>query len=370
MSRILYRAKSARGDDVADFIEASSAAEAMSKLAGRGLKDIVLMQSPDIAAFNQPLPGMDPQVYARLRAEISEDRSLKAALGRVVRYNASLLAVGAAALAAGLWLRLLPLSLVGGALFVYPFAFFAVKHRHLNNFQALLKSYARGQWEEVRRLAPALRNATDNALLPWDIDVRLACVEAHQGRLDAAVASLEHWRPQIAAKAPGMFEARLASVYSAARDYDTFVRLMEQAAELGRQDPSRMVDVALAHARFGDLRRARDVLDSVDVKLLTPTGQKFVTYVKGILLVREGHPELAIPDLRTATDGFLELSLKSSAGWVALAMSSGYLAVALARCGQRDEAQAVIAPVLPILLVHAEKPLMDALQDDVLQRAA
>jgi len=369
MSRILYRAKTQRDQDVADFVEASSAAEAMDKLVGMGLKDIVLMQSPDLAAFNVTLPGITPQQHARLRAEFMERPGLATALRGVIRINSPILLLGAAGLAWGAWRHFPVTATLGAAALLFPFVAFFWKRRYLDRYQALQKAYARGQWDEVRRLASTLRSVTNNPLLPWDLDVRLACIEARQGRLQAAVAGLEPWKSKLEGKAPGMFEARLASVYFAAGDYIEHVRLMEEAAELGGQDPTRQVDVALANAKFGDARKAEDILDALDMKLLPPLGQKFIALVTGVLGLRAGHAETAARDLKVATEGFLESSLKFHAAWVGLAISSGYYAVALARCGKRSEAQQVVAPVLPILLVHGEKPLLDMLQKDVLEVA-
>jgi hypothetical protein len=144
---------------------------------------------------------------------------------------------------------------------------------------------------------------------------------------------------------------------------------MEEAAELGKQDPSRQVDVALANAKFGDARKAEDILDALDTRLLTPLALKFVALVNGVLCLRAGQPDKAASELKAATEGFLEAALKFHAAWVGLAISSGYYAVALARCGKRSEAQQAVAPVLPILLVHGEKPLLDMLQKDVFEAA-
>jgi hypothetical protein len=370
MSRILYRARTARGSDVADFVEAGSAAEAMKLLGDRGLKDIVLLQSPDIAAFNQPLPGLTQKQHARLRAEFMAKPGLATALRGTTRVNGPILLFGAFGLGGGLWWHLLDMAVLGAAALLFPYAAFFWKRRHLDRYQALQKAYARGQWDEVRRIAPMLRKVTNNPLLPWDLDVRLACIEAKQGNLDAALAGLDGWKPKIAVKAPGMFEARLASVNLAAHDYAGYVRLMEQAAELSGQDPSRRVDVALANAKFGDAAKARDIVEHLDMKLLTPLAHKFVAFIKGLLALRAGRPEEAVAALQASTQSFFELALRTQVAWVGVAISSGYYAVALARCGQRAEAQRAIADTLPILLVHGEKPLMDMLQDEVLQKAA
>ena len=369
VSRILYRAKTSRGQEVADFVEASSAAEAMNKLVAMGLKDVVLMQSPDIAAFNVALPGITPQQHARLRAEFMAKPGLATALRGVIRINAPILFIGAAGLAWGAWRHFPVTATLGAAVLLFPFVAFFWKRRYLDRYQALQKAYARGQWDEVRRLAAMLRSATNNPLLPWDLDVRLACIEARQEHLQAAVASLDPWKSKLATTAPGMFEARLASVYFAAGDYVEHLRLMEAAAELGGQDPTRMVDVALANAKFGDADKAAKILATLDMKLLPPIALKFIALVNGVLRLRAGEPGQAVPDLQAAAEGFLEMALQHQAAWVGLAISSGYYAVALARCGKQSEARQVVAPVLPILFVHGEKPLLDMLQKDVLVAA-
>jgi hypothetical protein len=369
VSRILYRARTARGADVADFVEAASAAEAMQILERMELREIVLLQSPHIAAFNQPLPGLTTQQYARLRADFMAKPGLATSLRGTARINAPILSAGALALGIGAWWHLPVTATIGAVMLLFPFVAFFWKRRHLDRYLALQKAYARGQWDEVRRLAPIVRAAPGGALLPLDLDTRLACIDARQGRLDAAVASLDDWKPQLDAKAPGMFEAHVGRVYFAAGDYATHLRLVEQAAELGKQDPSRMVDVALANAKFGDARRAEDILGSLDLKLLPPLAHKFIALINGILRLREGQPDRAEPELRVATEGFMESALQTPVVWIGVAISSGYYALALARSGKRHEAQQAIAPALPILLVHGEKPLLDMLQNEVLQAA-
>lgn len=370
MSRILYRATAADGNGVTDFVEAGSAAEAMRLLIDRGLNDVVLLQSPGLATFNETPPGLTPEQHARLRVEVMAKPGLVAAMRRVATRNVFPLALCVAVLCAGAWLHEAWLVVAGLALFAYPFAMLFWKRRHLSHYQRLAKAYALGHWDEVRRLAPKVKQASSNALLPWDVDVRLACIEALEGHLEAALASLEAWREPMTAKAAGMFEARLASVYFAARDYDGYQRLMDEAAELSGNDPSRLVDVAMAHAKFGDLHHAQAILAGIDTSLLPPVAQPFVRFVNGVILLRDNRPDVALQDLQAARDEFLRMSLKSPSAWAAMAAASGYLALALARCDKPELAQQVVADVLPMLRVHGEKPLIDMLQSEVLQPAA
>ena len=180
MSRILYRARTPDGQPLADFVEAKTAAEAMQLLEARGLHEIVLMQSPDIAAFNTITSGLTPRQHAQLRAEFMDRPGIATGLRIVVRHNAAPLAVGAAFLGFGAWKGSIPAAAVGLVLMLAPFALYFWKRRHLDRYHALLKAYARGQWNDVRRLAKLIRAGSDRELLLWDIDVRMACIEARE----------------------------------------------------------------------------------------------------------------------------------------------------------------------------------------------
>ena len=268
MSRILYRAKFARGADVADCVEAASAVELRDKLATAGMTDIVLLQSPDIAALsNAPLPGLTQKRQARLRADLMDKPGLATALRGMIRINRVGLLIVFVLLVLSVWRQNLPLLAIAATLLLLPFGIFFWKRRHRDRYQSLMKAYARSQWDEVRKLAPT-------------------------------------------------------------------------------------------------------ILDGLDVALLPPLAPKFIAFANGSLRLRAGEPDEALPYLRTATEGFLESSLQSPAACTALAICSGYHAVALARSGRSDAARQMIADVLPIINVHGEQPLLDMLQHEVLNIAA
>ena len=201
--------------------------------------------------------------------------------------------------------------------------------------------------------------------MPFDLDVRLAQIQARQGDLAGALASLEKWRGADA-KSPGLFEARLAGVCSAGRDYPGYIRLMEEAAVLSKNDPSRLVDVALAHARFGSVERLVQIaLQQVDTSLLPPAAGAFLEWIHGLLSLRAGENADAATHLRVAVSRFRERAIKSPAGWVSMALAAAHCALAEVRGGLRQEAGQMLEGFTHIVTAHGDPSLLRMLEKEL-----
>lgn len=370
MTKILYKAVSADGVAIADFVDAETVAEAKQKLVDCGFTDIVFMQAPQTAVLSQSMIPDDPKKqreYAELRARMQDHPGLASGLMSVtkrVRFYLLPLALllTFAAWRANVWL--IVLAVVGLAL---PFGVYLWNRRHLDRYQRLLRANAWGDWETVKRLAAQLREApTTSQLLHFDLDVRLAQIQARGGDIAGAVGSLEKWR-DADAKAPGLFESRIASVYSAGRDYPGYIRMMEQAAELSKNDSSRLVDVALANARFGSSEKAIAALAVVDTSLLPPVAGPFIDWIHGLLHLRAGAFGDAVMRLQASTAAFHERALKSPAGWVAFAVAAGHCALAQVRGGDTAQARRTVDGVKHILAAHADPSLLRMLQKELPQ---
>jgi len=368
MTKILYKAKSADGQPVADFVDADTVAEAKEKLVSSGLTEIVFLQAPQTAVLSQESIPEDPQKqreYAELRARMQEHPGLSTGLVAVLQRVRLYLLLFVVLLAFAVWRGyawLIVLALIGLAL---PFAIFLWNRRHLDRYQRLLRANAWGDWDSVKSLAAQLRGApTLSQLLQFDLDVRLAQIRARDGDIAGAVSSLEKWR-DADAKAPGLFESRLASVHSAGRDYTGYIQMMERAAELSRNDPSRLVDVALANARFGSAEKARATIALVDTSLLPPLAGSFIDWIHGLLHLRAGAFEDATVRLHASTLAFGERALKSAAGWVAFAIVASHCALAQVRGGSPAQARQTLDGLTHIVAVHADPSLLRMLRNEL-----
>jgi hypothetical protein len=371
MARLLYSAKTADGKSSKGFVDAGSAREARDKLAAAGLTDIVLHQEVGIAqqsvAATAGLDAADLARLAQFQLRLRSAPGLKTVLGEVARRGALWMGVDALILAYGLWTGRLLAVAVALALIVYPFARAIWAHRHADRYQDLLKAFALGRWAQVAELAAKLRSApTKSALLPFDLDIRLAAIRARQGELAAALRDLEPWRAKLAPNR-GLLEARLASVHSAAGDREGFVKLMGLAYEASGHEPSRALDYALAHARYGDAAQAASLLTQIDASLLPPQANAFLLWTRGLIALRQGGAD-SLDLLGQATTAFLQQSGKP-AGWTALAFCACDHAIALSHAGRKDEARRQAAQVWPIVSAHADKPMLRLLQNEGLAPA-
>ena len=355
MAHILYKARNGAGEEVASFVDASTSQEAVAKLKAAGLVEIELHESPDIASRHVARAFMSKSEAAQMAAlqlRLRRKPGVATVLGEVARRERTMVVFCAATVVAGAALR--SVSLAGLGLFglAVTFGLPIWRHRFLRYFDHMLRAMAIGQWDEAARMLARYRKrrspeATEMQLHFYDAQIRV-----HQGEpLQPLLARLELLRQGML---PAMFPVRLASVHRAAGDDDGVLACMRAAWEATPDDPSRQLDYALTLARFGDLVKAQQLLDAVDMEALQVQGRPFAWWARGMIELRNGKPG-AQDTLLKGVAGFLQVP--SPAGWGALALCSGACALAMQRNGDAAGAKAMIKDVWPVLKVHADKRL-------------
>jgi hypothetical protein len=325
-------------------------------------QEVTMTQDP---AGLQGLSEAEVQALARFHLRIGRRPTLMTALAETARrlmwWLLADLVVVALAWAAGTR----RMALLGLGVALVPFGMTAWGWRHLGRRQQLLWQYAVGDWNSVRRLAARLRTAGDvSDLLNFDLDVRLACIEARSGKVGEALLAVVPWKAKLAEQ-PGLYESRVSAVHLAAGDYEGFVRLMGQAAERSGGEPARVLDHALALARFGEVERAAKLLHSLDPSLLPPLASGFLHWARGMVQWRCGEAE-GCPTLGLAVSEFLQRA-DQPAAWTALAFCATDHALALHQAGQTALAQQQVASVWPLLQAHATEQWLQELKAQGLQ---
>lgn len=365
MPHLLYSARDAAGKPVEGFVEADTVQQAREQLLARGCTDVVLHQDAAVSQDPKQLEGLTPtqaQQLARVKLAAMRRPGLAPVLAEIARTNRWWLVLDIGLVAWGV-VTADPWTLAAGILLAaWPFAVAAWQFRHGGRYLQLLKAFAIGDWERVRLLAAKLRAVSPkSAQLDFDLDVRLAAIQARQGQIATALAGLERWRAPLA-NSKGLYETRVASIHSAAGNREAFVRLMGEAYELAGRDPARTTDYALAQARFGDAGIAQQLLSGLDATLLPPHAHGFVLWARGLVQLRLAQPGAA-DQLGRAVAEFLKLSPQPAA-WTALAFCTCDHARALARAGRASEARRELAQVWPIVAAHADQPLLTQLATD------
>ena len=363
MAHILYKARNAAGAEVASFVDAPTAQEAIARLKASGLVDIELYESPGIAERHTERAGLTEAQAAKLaafRLRVRDQPGLTRLLGDVERRERLWIAAYVAAAAFGLATGRPWLAAAGALLVVLTFAVPAWRHRYARWFNRMLRAMQLGQWDQAARLLARWRKRKLSDSLDVSAQFYDAQIRARQGEpLAPLLARLEHLRPRVVAS---MFPARLASVHNAAGDAAGFLHCMGESWKASPDDPSRQVDYALAHARLGDLAQAQVLLDGIDMEALQVQGRPFAWWARGLIELRNDRP-VAQETLLKGVEGFLKM--KSPASWSSLALCSGACALAMVRNGDRPGAKVMIGRVWPVLKVYADTRLRAEIASEI-----
>lgn len=329
--------------------EAASPMHLRALLEREGYGDIELVDDEVTAQLREQWPeelkpknAADYRFQARLRKDPTPSASwwLQAA-----RNNWLPLSLAAAAVAWGIWSRSIGWSVAGLAV-VALWAWVVRRGMgQVNDYNTLLAAYARGEHDVVEELIARMEDSPAveaNEQLGVDLLARQACLLARRGQLQDGLALVAPLAGGPHA-ANGMQEMRVASIHYAADDTDGFVDGLERACEASGRNATMVLDLAFAHARLGDVQRARALLGEVPVQSIPDLQRPIHRAVEGVLLLREGAHAEAADILGEAADA-LDAYAANPSVWPFNGMLSGYLALALLGCGRREDAEAAFAP--------------------------
>jgi len=357
MRKIPYNAVDSRGKPISSFVEAESSSAAMSELRARGYTEIVLAGDGLTAMARPDLDGLSEKDLASVgefEATIRAGAGLFGFLLEVLRKGWFVVATG---LLIALWgwradsvIGLAAGSVITSAIFVIALW----NYRVLMRYDDLLRCEALGDGDRARGLINALRPAMVQPEMAFDLAVREACFTAQSGSYDDAFAIVAEHRDVLATSNPGLFEARVAAVCHAAGRYDDVIAYMRDACEKSGESPTALVDLALAHARFGDVATAAALVDRIVIDELPAFGMPFVVWIKGLVILRTGDGD-PLPYLRDAVTGLLEFADMPPV-WTSLGVCTGYYALALADIDE-TAAAGLIENVRAVVMTHGDSTM-------------
>lgn len=356
MPKLLYSATGADGKPTEGFVDAATVQDARGQLEARGLTQVVMYSAPGYAIDESEVFGLgdrELRELAKLRLAVMARPGLVPALLEMVRRQAIWLGLGVAVALYGASADKPVWTWVGIGAVALPFAVMLWQWRHVGRHDQMLKAFALGQWAEVRRLSKLLLARRANTpSMNFEFVLRQAYCDVRERTLQKALARVQPWREKLAGE-PGLFEMRIATLHHAAGDWPGFIAMHEASLVPLPGDPSRTLDLALAHARHGDVDRAAELFASIDKSLLPPWGTGFVHWTEGLIQFRRKQPQ-AGTTLGLAVAEFLKLSNQPMV-WTALALATADHAIALKDAGLAPEARQAMAQVWPIVKAHAHQ---------------
>lgn len=234
----------------------------------------------------------------------------------------------------------------------------------LRRHHRLQRHYARGDWTAVRGLAAELATARSVPVgLEFDAALRLAGAIAREQSIEEALAHVESWRLRTATQ-PGVFDARTAALHLVAGDTAGHVAALVRAHAAAPGDVRITLDLALAHARFGALAAAEQLLAPISADAVPAPSRPVWLWATGLVQMRRSEP-IGEATLAQAVDAWLA-RIDEPDSWVALTLCATDHAVALHQAGRDDEARERVAQVWPVLEAHATVPLLRMLEADSL----
>ena len=226
-------------------------------------------------------------------------------------------------------------------LFVFVTAFAGPSQK----FRRMIDAYAWGRWQEVLDLIPTLRGKVPE----FELDARRAVALAGLGRLDEGLALIA--RHVNSAETPRwVYLARLAEVFSVAKQYDQSLTCHRMAYECDPENPLVQLGLAIALLKDEiDTPEARQLIEKAEQQTLSDMELMLFPYFKGLLALNENRFQQAEPLFLKAINKLQPLVPASPYFGLIVDLNRAYLAIAYARMGEKEKAERQFQLALPRL---------------------
>lgn len=341
MPDYLLTAKRPNGHEVTERVDATSADEAVQILRDRGYADVVLHTDDIGATYTR---HRDVERYVTTKEYVSFRQGLGYVggvllLARKLSLTFALtILLAAASLAGRRWLGV-PWSIWDTVLLIaipLPVALMLIAplFNAVRRYDRFIEAIAWHRWEEALQLVPAIRAK----LSPHEAAFREAQALAGLGRLDEALARVRRFAG--GQRMPEwLYWSRLASVYSAARQFNQVIATEERAAALAPENSTVLIELADVLLRYrGDARRVRDLLGRARSHAISDLAACFLTMLEGKLALEEGHAAEAVRCFERSHAQFAAFRMAKPIIGVVIDKMHAYQAMAFAKVGDTEAA--------------------------------
>jgi hypothetical protein len=227
-------------------------------------------------------------------------------------------------------------------------------------FKQILAASAWCDWARVRRCstwARVLRHMAGGVGVPErELLIREAYALAFEGHVDEAVRWMEERVKPRATFVESSYLARLSSVYEYARQFDRQVDCLRRAQASGNGGATGWIDLAGALLRRGrDLAGGRAALERARPQEMSEMAKGFLALYDAVAALLENDAARAEHLLREALPYF---QTGTALMEVLERVAEGYLCIACARQGKRDEAVQLWRRAQPMLEARREIELL------------
>ncbi len=352
MPSFLFSAINANQESVNERVEAENLSQARYKLELHGYSEIIFFESElsrDVdSLFDEKLLKLRDR-YTDNQVEVQYDSSnwksiravftIWAALSICVYYSQSWLSYS-----------VLVLSVIGCAYITLPvilFNRFEIAHIWAANRRVR-------HWARVIKLF----NLVSPIKIPNVIvDNRLACADARQGNLEAALSRFSKYEfdNNVSGR---LFHNYMGSIYESARMFDKVLEWRKKSIKEGNDFPEEALDLAMGLTKYAKrTEEARQLLENLIDKEPTFLTLMVIPHCRGMIEVEDGNWPQAEFFLRQALKEIKPFEKNRHLDGLRNEVKA-YLSVALGHIGDREEAIVLYNETKPYLLAHRESELM------------
>jgi tetratricopeptide (TPR) repeat protein len=235
---------------------------------------------------------------------------------------------------------------------------FAIGGQFFNSarrYSQVVDAVSWGRWEEALERLPSVRKK-----IPSEEAAFLeAQALAGLGRLDEAIKVLKPYAD--GENMPSwLYWGRIGDVYYAAGKYELIVPAAEKAAELAPDNPTVLLDLAMALVRYRqDAERARKLLKQARTHALSDVLAVFADVIEGMIELELGNPSQARYLFDKALAALTPFQNATPLIGAAIDRTYAYLALAHAAMGDRDQATRYSRRAEPRLRALKSNDLID-----------
>ena len=227
-------------------------------------------------------------------------------------------------------------------------------------YDRLLEARTWQRWDEVEREVARIRSWGWLIGRPIpDYELLFSEARALAGRGDLSAAKL---RVRDLGKDPafdrGLYWGLLAGVCELARDFAGRVEYSEKALALNPSSAANQIDLVNGLVAQGDIARAKALLAEVDEADMKPLVRTHYLFACGCVALLQGEAKKAEECLREAVEGAVAHA-GNKLGWGFAQEVKGCYALALRRCGRREEGERLWREVEGFLVATSPRPVVE-----------
>ena len=369
MKFVPYSAVDGNGKLCYGYGNGDSNAEVLQKLKQEGLSEIKLFGDAFLDMDRPDLEGISGALReSNAKQEIDNAKGIT--LLSHIKFNLStplaigFIAFGLLLLALGIYIDSIILMIIAILVTLWmPFQAL-LSYVLVSDFNTMFKANALGDWDGVYEKLDVLYGYGEGTF-PQYVSIELDKISAKLLAIESdpreSFAIVERKYGFLEKLSPLAYSILLVEVHYINGDYQ---KSREQLIELDKKYPNNAtikIDVALSEAKFGDMSRAKEIMNEIDIYELPQFVLPIAYLIEG-MFYQESDRTKAMQLFEHSLSLLREYEENPST-WIPLAMTTAHYAVALYDHGEKKRAEYELGNVWHVLQVHGDKPLLDSIYE-------